>query len=364
MTVTTDELAYWIAFSRVPNIGRARFERLERAFGSLAEAWEAPAEALKDAGLDARSVQSIAASRRSIAPERELAALRRAGIAAFSWNDSGYPSLLKETFDRPPVLYVRGKISTEDDLALAVVGTRRMSAYGRQATEQIVGDLARSGITIVSGLARGVDATAHAAALRANGRTIAVLPCGVDSVYPAAHERLARQIMEHGALVSEYPLGTRPQKDSFPRRNRIIAGMSLGVVITEAPVESGALITARLAADENRDVFAVPGSIFSPLSAGCNALIQEGAKLTRSADDVMAELNLSAVAAQAELEQVVPASETEALLLARLTAEPTHIDEVTRQSSLSAGDVSSGLALLELKGMVRQVGNMHYVRLR
>ncbi|HZU75263.1 MAG TPA: DNA-processing protein DprA [Dehalococcoidia bacterium] len=360
----TADTPYWIAFNRIPTIGRARFERLERAFGTMAAAWSAAPGELEEAGLDARSVHAIETGRATIAPERELAALQRAGVTAFTWNDVAYPALLKESFDRPPLLYVRGTIDKADDLALAVVGTRRMSAYGRQATEQIVGDLVRSGITIISGLARGVDATAHTAALRAGGRTLAVLPCGVDIVYPAAHERLARQIIDAGALVSEHPPGTRPQKDSFPRRNRIIAGLALGVVVTEAPAGSGALLTAKLAADDNRDVFAVPGSIFSPMSAGTNALIQEGAKLTASAADVLAELNLSAVAYQAELEAVAPAGETEAALLASLSAEPTHIDDVTRKTSLSPAEVSSGLALLELKGIVRQVGGMQYVRLR
>jgi DNA processing protein len=358
------ETACWVAFNRIPTIGRARFERMERAFGSLAAAWEASTAELEAAGLDARSAGAIATQRNRISPEREMAALQRLGISALTWHDSLYPSLLKESYDRPPVLYVRGTIQKDDDLALAVVGTRRMSAYGRQATEQIAGDLVRAGITIVSGLARGVDATAHQAALRAGGRTFAVLPCGVDMIYPAAHERLGQQIQEQGALLSEHPPETRPQKDSFPRRNRIIAGLSLGVLVTEAPERSGALLTAKLAADDNRDVFAVPGSIFSPLSAGVNALIQDGAKLTCSAQDVLSELNLSTISYQAELAAAVPAGATESALLSCLSSEPLHIDDVTRQSRLSAAEVSSGLALLEFKGMVRQVGGMHYVRLR
>ncbi len=360
----TSDTPYWVAFNRIPTIGRARFERLERAFGTLAEAWRAGERELRTAGIDDRSLKAIAASRPGISPEREQAALDRMGVAALTWNDARYPSLLKESFDRPPVLYVRGTIINEDDLALGIVGTRRMSAYGRQATEQITKDLVRAGITIVSGLARGVDKTAHEAALAAGGRTLAVMACGVDIIYPAAHERLARQLMEHGALVSELPLGTRPQKDLFPRRNRIISGLSLGIVVTEAPERSGALLTAKLAADDNRDVFAVPGSIFSPMSKGTNALIQEGAKLTLTADDVLSELNLAAAVQQAELAAAVPAGAAEATLLGCLTSEPVHIDDVTRKSQLSAAEVSSGLALLELKGIVRQVGGMQYVRLR
>jgi DNA processing protein len=360
----TEDTPFWVAFNRIPTIGRARFQRLEKAFGSLAEAWRATPAALRDAGLDDRSVRAVATARPAISPEREMAALERLDVSALTWHDDGYPALLKESYDRPPVLYVRGTMEPADHLALAVVGTRRMSTYGRQVTEQLVTELARAGVTIVSGLARGVDATAHAAAMRAGGRTFGVLACGVDIVYPAAHERLAQQIMGQGALVSELPPGTRPQKDLFPRRNRIIAGMSLGVVVTEAPERSGALLTAKLAADDNRDVFAVPGSIFSPLSRGTNEWIKQGAKLTQTAEDILSELNLTAAAQQVELATSVPASSIEATLLGCLTAEPIHIDDVTRQSQLPAAEVSGGLALLELKGAIRHVGGMQYIRLR
>jgi len=362
--VTTDT-PFWVAFNRIATIGRARYERLERAFGSLAEAWRATPAALRAAGIDDRSVRAIAAARPGLSPEREMAALDRLGVAALTWHDDRYPALLNESFDKPPVLYVRGTIKEEDNLAVAIVGTRRMTAYGRQATEGIAADLVRSGVTVVSGLARGVDAVAHQVALRTGGRTIAVQACGVDIIYPAAHDYLAHQIIDQGALISEMPLGTRPQKDLFPRRNRIIAGLSLGVIVTEAPLRSGALLTAKLATDDNRDVFAVPGSIFSLTSAGTNALIQEGARLVQSAEDVLSELNLTAVSQQqAELAVAVPAGPAESALLGCLSAEPTHIDDVTRRSRLTASEVSGGLALLELKGIVRQVGGMQYVRLR
>ncbi|MHB8574926.1 MAG: DNA-processing protein DprA [Dehalococcoidia bacterium] len=359
----TEDTPYWVAFNRVATIGRARYERLERAFGSLAEAWLASSGALRAAGIDERSVKAILAARPGISPEREMAALQRLNVQALTWHDAAYPRLLKESFDRPPVLYVRGTIEEADDAAIAVVGTRDLTAYGRQATEQLTEGLVRAGLTIVSGLARGVDSIAHQSALRAGGRTIAVMACGVDIVYPAANERLAMQIRDSGALVSELPLGTRPQRDAFPRRNRIIVGLSLGVVVTEAPKKSGALLTAKLAADDNRDVFAVPGSIFSLKCAGTNELIQTGAKLTRNVDDILAELNLSTVA-QAELTAAIPADATESALLGCLSTEPVHIDDVTRLSRLSAAAVSGGLALLELKGLVRQVGGMNYVRLR
>ena len=355
---------YWVAFTRIAQVGRARIERMERHFGTLAAAWRAGSGELREAGLDARTVRTIVEARPRIEPDRELAALERAGVQPLTWHDSAYPRLLAESFDRPPVLYVRGTIEDADSTALAVVGTRKMSAYGRQATEQITSYLVRSGITIVSGLAQGVDACAHTAALREGGRTIAVMASGVDIIYPAANSGLARRIVENGALLSEHPLGTRPQRDLFPRRNRIIAALSLGVIVTEAPERSGALLTADLAADDNRDVFAVPGSIYAPGCVGTNRLIQKGAKLVLSAEDVLEELNLAAVGRQAELETVAPASDAEAALLACLSPEPVHIDDVVRGSGLAAAEVSGGLALLELKGRVRQVGAMQYVRVR
>lgn len=361
----TEDTPYWVAFNRIPTIGRARYERLERAFGSLAAAWRASEGELREAGLDDRSVRAVTTARPRISPEGEVAALQRAGVQPLTWHDPRYPPLLREWFDRPPVLYVRGTIDERDDVAIAVVGTRRLSIYGQQATDTITSELVQAGLTIVSGLARGADGVAHRAALRTGGRTVAVLACGVDIVYPAAHQQLARQIVESGALVSEHPLGTRPQRDLFPRRNRIIAGLSLGVLVTEAPLDSGALLTAKLAADDNREVFAVPGSIFSPGSKGTAWLIQQGAKLTQSADDVLPELNLATQSApQVELVSAVPHGAVEAALLGQLASEPTHIDEITRRCGFSAAEVSGGLALLELKGLVRQVGGMQYVRLR
>jgi DNA processing protein len=245
-----------------------------------------------------------------------------------------------------------------------VVGTRRASVYGRQVTEEIVTDLARSKLTIISGLARGVDTIAHRSALDAGGRTIAVFGCGLDVVYPGENALLARRIMERGALVSEYPLGTRPRAENFPRRNRIMSGLSLGVLVTEAGTSSGAIITARLALEQNREVLAIPGSILSPASSGTNQLIQEGAKLVNNYKDVLEELNLTAVVHHLEVKDFIPASDTETLLLGQLGMEPTHVDEVCRNSNLSISQVSSTLAMMELKGMVRQVGTMSYVLAR
>jgi len=259
------------------------------------------------------------------------------------------------------VLYVKGSLLTEDEWCLAVVGTRRATVYGKQVTEEIVSDLARSKITIVSGLAKGIDTIAHRSALEAGGRSLAVFASGLDITYPAENERLARDIMEHGALLSEYPLGAKPRAENFPRRNRILSGLSLGVLVAEADETSGAMITARMALEQDREVFAIPGSILSPASRGTNHLIQEGAKLVRVYTDILEELNLTTVARQIEMREILPESETESLLLRHLSAEPSHIDEVCRRSGLPAATVSGTLAMMELKGLVKQVGTMNYV---
>ena len=290
--------------------------------------------------------------------------LERYGVNAFTWHDPGYPARLKEIYDYPPVLYVRGSLLPEDEWCLAVVGTRRATVYGKQVTEEIVTDLVQNKITIVSGLARGIDSVAHRSALEAGGRSIAVLGCGLDIVYPSENADLARRIIKQGALISEYPLGTRPRAENFPRRNRIMSGLSLGVLVTEAGKTSGAMITAHLALEQNREVFAVPGSILSPVSSGTNHLIQEGAKLVSNYTNILEELNLEAVAHQMEIKEAIPASDTETLLLKQLGAEPTHIDEVCRNSDLPMSQVSSTLAMMELKGLVKQVGTMNYVLAR
>jgi DNA processing protein len=245
-----------------------------------------------------------------------------------------------------------------------VVGTRRATVYGRQVTEEIVADLARSKITIVSGLAKGIDSIAHHTALESGGRTLAVFACGLDIVYPSDNVNLARRIMQQGALISEYPLGTKPRAENFPRRNRIMSGLSLGVLVVEAGESSGALITAHLALEQNREVFAIPGSILSPTSQGTNQLIQEGAKLVRHYRDILEELNLTAVAQQIEMKELMPATDTESLLLKRLSAEPVHIDEICRTSGLPISTVSSTLTMMELKGLVKQVGSMNYALAR
>ena len=353
-----------MGFSLIPGIGRVKFNQLENHFGTLEQAWKAAPADLKRAGLDSASIHAITAMRSKISLDAEMEKLDRYGVQVHTWHDQTYPARLKEIFDYPPVLYVRGSLLPEDEWCLAVVGTRRATVYGRQVTEEIVTDLAHNKITIVSGLAKGIDSIAHRSALNAGGRSIAVFGCGLDIVYPSENADLARGIIQQGALVSEYPLGTRPRAENFPRRNRIMSGMSLGVLIVEAGDTSGALITTNLALEHNREVFAVPGSILSPLSRGPNRLIQEGAKLVRDYTDILEELNLTAVAHQMEIREVIPASDTESLLLKELGAEPIHIDELCRNSGMPIATVSSTLSMMELKGLVKQMGAMCYVLAR
>ena len=359
-----DELKYWVAFSGIAGIGRVRISQLRAHFGRLQDAWKAPQGKLKQAGLDSRSIAALMDLRPRISLDAEMEKLERHSVKVITCEDPLYPSRLREIYDYPPVLYVRGTLPAQDEPCLAIVGTRRPTIYGRQVTEEIVGDLARSGITAVSGLARGIDSVAHRAALDAGTRTVAVFASGLDIVYPGENARLAQTIMEQGALVSEHPLGIKPKPENFPLRNRIMSGLSLGVLVVEAGERSGALITARQALDQNREVFAIPGSILSPASQGTNRLIQDGAKLVRDCSDILQELNLTLVAHQAEIKEFAPADEMETAILQQLGFQPDHIDEICRRSGLAMPEVSSTLAMLELKGAARQVGNMNYVLAR
>jgi DNA processing protein len=361
------ERAYWVAFSRVRGIGPASFKKLLTFFqNDLAAAWQAGREELLQAGLPGRLVESFLMQRTAIEPEREMERLRTLRIQALTLRDRQYPLALRKQTDAPPVLYVRGCFSQDDQFALAIVGTRRMSLYGKLVTERFAAELARHGVTIVSGLAIGVDATAHQAALDAGGRTIAVLACGLDVLYPSANGPLARRIVEsgQGLLLSEYPPGIYPDGGNFPARNRIISGLTLGVLVTEAPRQSGALITARHALESGRDVFAVPGNMFASGSEGANRLIQDGARLVTSVGDILEALNLFMIPACLEVQSALPENAAEEVLLRVLDYEPRHIDEVIRRSGLPAQSVSATLLTMELKGMIKQVGGMYYVLAR
>ncbi len=364
MSNTSNELKYWISFSRIPGIGKVKILLLLDHFGSLENAWRASLGDLEKAGLDAKSYSMIVKMRQNLKPDNELNILEKYKVKAISYNSDEYPRRLKEIYDSPPIIYVRGELLPSDDCSLAVVGTRKATVYGKQVTEEIVSDLARNQITIISGLAKGIDTIAHRASLQAQGRTIAVFACGLDIVYPAENVALAREIIKHGALVSEYPLGTRPKPDNFPRRNRIMSGISLGVLVIEAGDRSGALITTDQALQQNREVFAVPGSILSSSSKGTNNLIQQGAKLVTNCGDILEELNLAVVAQQMEMQEIIPTDAIEGILLKQLSSQPRHIDEICRQSKLETSIVNSKLAMMELKGIVKQIGNMNYILAR
>ncbi len=358
------EAKYWLGFNLVKGIGAAKLQALLDFYGTIERAWQASPADLQRIGLDQRAISSFLQTRGEIDLDKCLAQVIDAGIRLLTWNDPDYPRLLREALNAPPVLYVRGEITEADGWAVAVVGTRRPTAYGRQMTRDLVVSLIRSGVTIVSGLARGVDALAHKTAVELGGRTLAVLGAGLDCVYPPEHRGLAEQIAQgHGALISEYALGVQPEARNFPPRNRIISGLSLGVIVVEAGETSGALITANFAVEQNRDVFAVPGNANSPASLGTNRLIQRGAKLILSANDVLEELNLVMAVEQQAVQMALPESAEEALLMPNLL-QPIHMDELTRLTGLPAGLVGSTLTLMELKGMVQQVGSLQYVLVR
>lgn len=357
-----NELGYWVALSRVSGIGYGRLRLLQTHFGSLERAWGASQQQLCNAGLDQHLAAHLCRSRESLSPESELAGLAHSGVEAYTLNDPRYPPLLAQAPDAPPVLYVRGRLPTTDCVLLAMVGTRRPTAYGRQATTELVEGLVSSGIITVSGLARGIDTMVHRETLDRGGTTIAVLAAGLDAVYPAENLSLARRILASGALLSEHPPGVKLRKENFLRRNRIMSGLSRGTIVVEAGEHSGALATARNALDQNRDVFAVPGSIFSPESRGTNRLIQRGeARLVLSPVDVLSEYGLDSSMSPARPTPALQADAMQVRLLAAMGTSPIHCDELARRLDASSQDVSAALTLLELQGVVQNVGAMQYV---
>lgn len=355
---------YYLGFNLVPGVGPIRLARLIERCGSVEAAWEAKQGDLNAAGWDAKTSAALRESQRKLDLDAALESVFAAHVHLLTLEDAAYPALLAQVPNPPPLLYVRGSLSSADDWALAVVGTRSPTTYGKEATRRIVSELVSSGTSIVSGLALGIDTIAHSTALEAGGRSIAVLGCGVDVSYPERNRKLAAQIIEQGALISEYPLGTRPIPANFPPRNRIISGLTLGTVVVEAGIKSGALITVDFALEQGRDVFAVPGSIFNKTSEGTNQLIRNGAGLVARAADVLEALNLGVATAQQEVRNALPDDPTEAALLAQISYEPQHIDELGRACNMPAPTVAATLAVLELKGLVRQAGAMQYVLAR
>ena len=359
------ELKYWLGFNYVSGIGPAKIQALLGYYGSLERAWNATDQQLREIGLDIRAIQSFNDVRQTFDLDRYARQVEVSGAQVVTLESPGYPDLLREIPAAPPLLFYRGQFEPIDRWAVAVVGTRRLTAYGRQVTRDLVSGLVRNGITIVSGLARGIDAVAHRTALEEGGRTIAVMASGIDKVYPPEHRDMAREIVGgHGVIVSDYPFGAEPESNHFPARNRLISGLSLGVVVVEAGEKSGALITSRFALEQNREVFAVPGNIHSPVSVGTNRLIQQGGKLVSRVEDILEELNLRMAADQAVAKVVLPETAEEAALITQLSSQPLHVDELGRLTGMPISLISSTLTLMELKGMVQQVGGMNYVRLR
>jgi DNA processing protein len=363
------ELPYWLALRRA-GLGSTNFALLLARFGTIEAAWNAPAEALGAAGIDPQYVRAMAKARASFDPEREQQLLEQHQARALTWLDADYPANLRDIPQSPPVIFVRGTLGPQFEQAVAVVGTRHVTPYGRQAAEHFCEALARAGVAIISGLARGVDAIAHRVALEHGAATVAVLAGGIDQVYPRENAGLADRIVAQGCLVSEYPVGIPARRDYFPRRNRILSGLGRATLLIEAGEGSGALHTANWAFEQGRDVFAVPGSIFSRQSQGTNQLIRENtAKLVATPDQLCQELNLLTTASQLPLTRVraEPLQErggesitVDDPVLQALSAGPRHVDEVARAAGLPVARVSSSLQLFELQGRVRQTAPMTY----
>jgi DNA processing protein len=358
----TDNTPFYIGLSKVAGIGPVRVRKLLDAFGDAQTAWQATYADLVGAGLEHKLAQALLETRRTTDLDREMERLASTGATALTWASDHYPERLREVDDSPPVLYVLGDFAPSDSWAVAVVGTRRPTHYGREATPRLASELAEAGVTVVSGLAIGIDTEAHRAALDSGGRTIAVLGSGLDVIYPPENRGLARRIVDEGrgAIVSEFPLGTKPEAPNFPSRNRIISGLSLGVLVIEAGERSGALITVTFALEQGRDVFAVPGPITSRMSDGPNRLLKQGAKCVTSANDILEELNMQMVTEHVEAVRSLPADPIERMLLEFLQDSTQHIDDLTNRSGLPASTVSAVLTMMELKGMVRHLGGMQY----
>lgn len=357
------ELPYIVGWSTILEVGPVKFNQLLAAFGSAKQAWEAKSSRFEVLGWGQDLTAKILAARGKIDPDKEFEKCQKLKVKLLTPTAETYPKLLKEIHDPPFLLYVLGELLPQDGLALAVVGSRRMSPYGSSVVEEIVPNLVSFGLTIVSGLAFGVDYKATETAFESGGRTVSVLASGVDLITPRHHEDLIHRILSSGlgAVVSEFPLGTTAQPFYFPRRNRIIAGLALGVFVVEAAEKSGALITAQSATEEGREVFAAPGSIFSLVSVGCHELISQGAKVVTKVHDILKELQVESVSQALKVREDLPLSVLEAELLAKLNdGQEIHVDEMVRFSNLPGGEIFSSLTLLELKGMVKNIGGGYY----
>jgi DNA processing protein len=361
----------WIALNQTPGVGKVFFKRLINRFGSPEDVFRAPEhELMRVDGARQATVKAIKSVDGWGRAEEELAKVEKAGAGIVLFPDEAYPSNLKNIHDPPPYLYVKGALLPEDKVAVAMVGSRMATSYGRQVTRRIARDLAARGITIISGGARGIDTESHRGALAGKGRTVAVLGCGIDVIYPAENEELFRLIAGSGAVVTEYPMGTPPEPNNFPPRNRIISGMSIGVVVIEAADDSGSLITASYSLEQGREVYAVPGSVVSPTSRGTNSLIKKGAKLVEGSQDILMDLFPALKGYLRELDfdtSVAPSPDfklepDEKALYECISLNPEHIDALVSKSGINASKALSLLLGLEMKGAVRQISGMRFVR--
>ncbi len=364
MTDKTNELKYWTALNRFPKFGSKRLIQLYNFFPTMEEAFFASSDELMLAGINERVAEEFVISRYSINPDAEWEALQVHKIGIITFKDEGYPALLREIYDPPAILYYRGQLPEATEFSLAVVGTRKVTTYGRQITSEVVAPLASAGLVITSGMAFGVDALAHHATTEASGKTVAVLGSGLDPqhIYPANNRYLAQKIIESGGvLLSEFPIGTMPLKPHFPIRNRIISGMSLGTLVIEAAERSGSLITAKLALDQNREVFAIPGPIHAEHSVGPNSLIKMGAKCVTTSADILDALHLAELTSNEENKQILPDTKEEAIILPELSKQPKHVDEIAKKTKLTISTINSTLTMMEMKGKVKHMGGMHYI---
>jgi len=364
------ELLDSLRLSMVPGVGpRIRQALLER-FGSPREVFAAEASQLREvSGVGTKTVHQILTARELIDVEGEIALCRENNVDILTDADEAFPRMLREIHDPPSVLFVKGELKKQDAVAVGIVGTRHASQYGLRQAKRLAASLARAGVTIVSGLARGIDAAAHRGALEAGGRTIGVLASGVLKIYPLEHDKLAAEVTDSGALISETPANAQPLAGMFPQRNRLISGLSLGVVIVEAAERSGALITARLASEQGREVFAVPGQIDCRTARGCHRLIRDGAKLVETVDDVLEELGPLVEAAPREDGQIVhsPAelmlNELEQKVLSAIDGEATSIDQIVAASGVPIHRVLSTISVLEMRRLVRRLSGATVARM-
>jgi len=363
-----EKIEQWLLLNMIPGVGSSRCQKLLKHFGSPQAILEASVKELEHvSGIGEYTARQIVNLKDKLDVERELSRIEKQKICIITFFDENYPSNLKSIFDPPVLLYVKGKLLPEDIIAIAMVGTRRPTAYGKMVAEKLSGELAERDVTVVSGMARGIDSFSHRGALSRGGRTIAVLGCGIDVCYPPENRDLLNEISEKGAVVSEFPMGTRPERMNFPLRNRVISGLSLGVVIVEAGPKSGALITAECALEQGREVFAVPGNIFNLETKGTHSLIKEGAKLVEGYGDIIEEISclrdVLPVTPTTKLQRQVELSEEEERVYNLLSFEPIHIDLISKESGLPINRISPILMNLEMKGRIREVAGKMFLRL-